>query len=312
MKKLHVYFMKDLRNHAFVELYNIITSYIDKQAPADANIKAAFEMVISQKEKLSDMQKRKPSVFSRENKKLTHSRNDYLISLRLRVQSYLLSPISTERDAAQEIQSLIEPYGREYYVPTIRRQTIFSDDLKNQLKKKDSLKKAVSFLGLSSLINTVIEMTHEIMNNYNERITENGKTKSKRKGVKEEAYYCMKVMADTINLVATVNKHNTEKRIAIDDYIYYIGGILQDFRTQLKSRNTKRSNTREEETTLQNQINIQSKDPKQLVTATTDSVDNSVVPSANSELTDTDNSTITDKLREDTSFLDSQEGVSSD
>src|SRR5690554_7552683 len=82
MKKLHVNFMKDLRNHEFVELYNLIINYIETQQVDDAHITTAFERVKSHQNKLQYMQKRKRSSFSIENKELTRHRNDYLISLR--------------------------------------------------------------------------------------------------------------------------------------------------------------------------------------------------------------------------------------
>ena len=242
MEKLHVNFMKDLRNHEFVELYSQIINYIKKQQVDDTNVNIAFEMVKSNEMKLLNMGVRKRSSFSIENKKLTRLRNDYLISLRLRVKSYLLSHIAAERDAAQHIHFVIKPYRKEYYVPTILPQTRLADDLKEHLKHNKDFREAVSLLGLSDLIGTIIDMTAEIIVNYQLRVNESGETKSKRAGVKEAAYRDMKIMADAINFMAVINQHNEEKMAIVEELIYSIDGIMKNFRTAMKSRNTKRKN----------------------------------------------------------------------
>ncbi|HTN68309.1 MAG TPA: DUF6261 family protein [Dysgonamonadaceae bacterium] len=258
MEKVHVNFMKDLRNHEFVELYNIIINYIEKQEVDDANVKIAFEKVKSHRVKLLDLEKRKRSKFSIRNRKLTRKRNEYLISLRLRVQSYLLSQIPAERDAAKQIDFVIKSYGREYYVATIVPQTIFVDDMEHRLKhNKKNFREAVSLLKLNDLINTITDMTVEIMANYKQRVNEDGETKSKREGVKNAAYLDMKIMADAINFMAIVNRHNEEKKAVVEELINNIDGILKDFRTQMKSRYTKRKNRKAVETAVQELINSQ-------------------------------------------------------
>lgn len=55
MKEIHVNFMKDLRNHEFVELYNLIIDYTEKQQVDDINIKTAFKQVASHRIKLRGM-----------------------------------------------------------------------------------------------------------------------------------------------------------------------------------------------------------------------------------------------------------------
>ena len=254
MKKLHVNFMKDLRNHEFVELYDIIISYIEKQQLNDANINIAFERVKSHKVRLFDMRKRTVSRFSIKNKKLTQQRNQYLNSLRYRVKSFMQSPISSERDAAKLIHHVIKPYGREFYVATILPQTRLVDDLEKNLKNSNKFRDAVSFLMMNDLMNFLIDTTAEIMSNYKQRVINNGEVKNRREGVRKAAYLDMKIMADTINLTAIVNRNNEEKRAIIEDIIYYIDGMLKDFRTVMRSRKTKRKNRKAIEAAVREMI----------------------------------------------------------
>lgn len=242
MKKFHVNFMKDLRNHEFVEVYNLIINYIEKQQMDDANITIAFERVKSHQNKLQNMQKRKRSSFSIENKELTRHRNDYLISLRLRVKSFLLSPSVAERDAANLIHYVLKPYGKEFYVATILPQTRLANDLEKNINENSDFRDAVSLLGLNELMNIIFDLTGEIMINYSLRVFETGETKSKRTGVKKAAYRDMKIMADAINFMAVINEHNEDEKAIVEELICYIDGILKDFRTAMRSRNTKRKN----------------------------------------------------------------------
>ncbi|HTN68215.1 MAG TPA: DUF6261 family protein, partial [Dysgonamonadaceae bacterium] len=228
------------------------------------NINIAFELVKSHKMKLFDMRKRERSKFSIKNRKLTRKRNEYLISLRLRVKSYLLSPIPAERGAAKQIHFVMKPYGRGYYVASILPQTRFAEDLEQKLKHKKSFREAILLLGLNDLLNTIINMTVEIMANYKHRVNENAETKNKREGVKKAAYRDMKIMADAINFATAVNQHSEDKIAVIEVLIYYIDGILRDFRTTMKSRNTKRKNREAVAAAVKQLISIQQEQPKLL------------------------------------------------
>lgn len=248
--------MKDLRNHEFEELYCIIIDYMDKQQLKDDNINTAFEHVKPHKKRFVNMRRRSPSKYSIKNKELTHLRNQYLISLRLRVQSFLLSQSISEREAAKEIQHLLNPYGREFYVPTIINQSRFADNLKTRLKKSSKFKEAIAHLHLTELLDSIIKMTVEIKENHGNRMSENHKIKSKRKGVREEAYRDMKIMTDTINVAILINRHNQDKKALIEALITSINAKLQDFRTLMRSRNTKRKNKKEVEAALAELINL--------------------------------------------------------
>jgi len=52
----------------------------------------------------------------------------------------------------------------------------------------------------------------------------------------------MKIMADAINFMAVINEQDEEKMTIVEELIYYIDGMLKDFRTAMRSRNTKRKN----------------------------------------------------------------------
>ena len=264
MRKIHVNFMKDLRNHEFEGLYCNIIDFVDKQQLEDESINTAFENVKAHKKRLFNMRRRSSSKFTIENKKLTHLRNNYLRSLRLRVQSFLLTNNTSEREAANVIQLILNSYGREFYVPTITTQSRFADNLKNHLKESKNFREAISLLHLRDLLDDIIELTVEIKKNHSNRIDESYEAKTKRKGVKQEAYHDMRIMADTINVAMLINRHNKEKKAIIEDLIYDINSILQDFHTPLKSRITKRRNKQAIEAAVEELTKAQKEQPKLL------------------------------------------------
>lgn len=204
------------------------------------------------------------SKFSIENNELKRIRNDYLISLRLRVQSFLLSQSKAERDAALEIQYAIKPYGREFYVASIFPQTRFAKNLKQRLKKNKKFRDAVLHLRLDDLLNAIIDMTADIMENYNQRRTKNKETQNKRAGVKEGAYRDMKIMADVINFTAVMDRRNQVKESVADEYIFFINVVLGDFHTMLKSRNTKSKNRKAVKAAVRELVRTQKEDLKLL------------------------------------------------
>ena len=265
MKKTHLGFMKNLRNHEFVELYNNIITSVEKQQLDDETIKTAFKRVKSHKRKLNNLTNRGRSMFAIENEKLTQTRNEYLSSLRLRVQSYLLSHIAAEREAARIIHLAIKPFGREYYVPTIVRQSSYVSNLELKLKEDEGFRKAFELLRLDDLFNTLIDLTDEIRTNHEERIKENGKDRNRRAGVKKAAYKDMKILADVVNLMAVINQHDKEKRSAIEKMIDSINATLEDSSTLLKTRITKRRNRKAVETAVQELITVQREAPRLLM-----------------------------------------------
>ena len=68
--------------------------------------------------------------------------------------------------------------------------------------------------------------------------------------MKKAAYRDMKIMADAINFMAVINEQDEEKMAIVEELIYYIDGILKDFRTAMRSRNTKRKNRKAVATAL--------------------------------------------------------------
>lgn len=234
--------MKDLKNHEFEGVYCDIIKLIDSKRVDDTNIQLAFTRIKSHVKNFDALRKPQRNKHSILNKELTLRRTDYLISLRLRVQSYMRSHLPEERVAAKLINSILGIYGKKYYVPTIVTQTTLVHDIVIYKEQNKGFKEAFALLGLTGLIDTIIEMTEEIMNNLNLRISENGANKKRKSGVRKVAYKDMKVLIDTINLMYVINIDNKEKRVIAENLMWDINSIFKDYRTPMRSRHTKRKN----------------------------------------------------------------------
>ena len=242
MEKLHISFMRELINIDFEGIYWDIIKLMKKKKVDDINIQLAFARVKPHVKKFDALRNRQRNENSILNEQLTRTRTDYLISLRLRVHSYMRSHIPEERVAAKRINFVLKMYGKKYYVPNILSQAAFVDEIVIHIKRREDFKEAFTLLGLTDLMDTIVKMTEEIMKNFGQRISDDGNNKARNNGVRKEAYKDMKIMIDAINFMYVINKDNEEKREIAEDLMWYINKIFKTYRTPMRSRQTKRKN----------------------------------------------------------------------
>ena len=264
MEKLHVSFMRDLLNIEFEGLYFDIIKLMEIKQVDDSNINIAFERVKPHVEKFDALRNRQRHPLSTLNKKLTRMRTDYLISLRLRVESYMRSHIPEERVAAERIYFVMDMYGKKYYVPSIITQSAFVDDLVANIKEHKDFKDAFTLLRLHDLMDTIAEMTEEIMKNYLQRVNDNSRRKERNKGVRMAAYKDMKVMIDAINFMYVLKRDDEDMKVALEDLMWHIKETFKAYSTPMKSRTTKRKNRRAVANAVKELIDMQQNPQKML------------------------------------------------
>lgn len=255
MKKLHISFMTDLFNIDFAEAYGFVINYIEQEKVGNGDLKIVSERVKSHKTKLHELRNRGRNTLSILNGELTRTRTDYLISLRLRVKSFMRSHLPNERTAAKRIYLILRSYDNSYYVPTIIQQTSFVKSIVNYGKEHKDFKEALTLLELDGLMEATVEITKEIMANYLQCVNDSGKSKSKSKDARSAAYRDLRTLADTLNVMLDLHRENEEKRAIAQEMILNINYRLEDFHTALKIRNTKRKNRKYRDTAVTNLIN---------------------------------------------------------
>ena len=262
MDKLHIGFMKDLRNWEFHSLYNYIIEVVDTEDLEDDKLKIAFERIKPYKVKFEYAFKpRDKNKYSIANQELIRLRTEYLISLRKRVESFMLSHLPKERDAGNVIQSVLSLFGKKYYVPTIITQNVLVENLLFHINNDENFKKAISTLDLNGLMTEIAKMSEVIMFNFGQCIFTNGERIYKRKDVRKEAYRDLKMMVDTINFLYLFSKDNEEESADLKKLMLRINGLLKYFHTPLKSRIIKNKNRKAVSDAIEDLIRVQ-KDPQ--------------------------------------------------
>ncbi len=243
MEKIHVGFMKDIRNWEFHRLYVLIINDMNRYQPKEGNIKTSFERIKPHVKKFKHaLEKRGKSEYSLANKDLTAQRNQCLIMLRKRVQSYLPSYLPEESGAAKSINFLLNQFGKKYFVATINTQDVMVDIINEKINASTSFRNALTVLNLNGLIDKINKLTEEILRNTVLLNKESVVSKSRRDGVRKQAFKDLRVMVDAINSAFYNNQEYEEIDMELWNLVSNINGTLQRIQTPWKSRISKLRN----------------------------------------------------------------------
>ena len=246
MEKLHVGFMKDLRNDDFKKLYNYIIALVEEEHLEDLDIQANLERAKTYQDKFANaFAKRERNPYAIANEKLIEHRTQCLVMLRNRLKSYLPSFIPQERVAAERIYFVMRPYGKKYYVPSFTTQSDLVDKLNTHINQTEEFKEAFTTLGFNGLMNQINELTHEIDQNYKQYITTSTQIQDQRKGVRKGAYIDLKIMIEGIMYKFNTCRGDQAKRDKLEVLMNKIDTYLKRFSTPLKTRRTQRKNQKE-------------------------------------------------------------------
>ena len=245
MRKLHVGFMKDLRNHVFHTLYDIIIKTVEDEHIEDLDVRANLERAKSHQDKfLKAFAKRERNPYAVANDDLIGQRTQCLMMLRNRLKSYLPSFIPQEQAAAKRIHFVMRQYGKKYYVRSNKTQADLVDKLNYHINKDGDFKDAFSTLGFNGLMADINELTQEINQNYKQYITTSTQIQEQRKGVRKAAYIDLKIMIEGIMYKFHTCQGDQTKRDELEVLMKNINITLKHFSTLLKSRKTQLANQR--------------------------------------------------------------------
>ena len=244
MQGLHISFMRDLKNIDFEGLYkNIILMMERQQHVDDPVIQVAFDRLKPHVPKFNDaLRTRVRNEHSIENDDLTKTRTEYLISLRRRVKSYLLSHIPKDRVAAKHIYFVLKRYDKTYYVPSITTQSQLVHDLFSYMREDEKFKESFAFLKLNPLMNAIENISIEIHKNSVQCTNDNVERKNKTDGVREDAYRDMKYFVNAIHFTYESNLDDEEKIVKLDRLIWLVNDVLKQYRTPMRAQTTKNKN----------------------------------------------------------------------
>ena len=245
MEKIHVSFVKDLRNREFSLLINTIAETLAKSKSENKSLKKATKNLQSHNKKLLKLKDTKPRHhLTRIIKEKVQKRTDCLVCLRMRIESSLLSPIAQERIAAERLMYWIDPYRKVLFKPSIQVQTQAVEFLNLDRSESTIIQEHASLLNIDYLLDVAIDETEDIKS----YVTERGKDKADKaingKNVRAAAYYDLRVLLEAMKTIYNLSS-NTQEAEEMVRLSALINEILKSFRRELRSRNTKRSNKKE-------------------------------------------------------------------
>lgn len=268
MEKMHISFIKDLKNREFYVLFNSLEDLLNENGGEDAIIARAAEKIKSHHKQLILLRDNKPCHhLTRVINTKVRNRTEYLACLRMKIEASLLSHKTEERVAAKRLIIWMSPYTKDIHKPTIGVQGQLVKFLMSDRDESKDIQKFITLLDLDELLEVIMDTTTEINKLFVERIKDKTHKAVNGKKVREAAYKDFQLLINAMEVSYNISSEG-EEREQIAKLSQLINECLKEFRTELKSRNTKRKNKKEIEVAVKELIEVEAKeDDSSLVVA---------------------------------------------
>lgn len=240
MFKVNYYYITKLKNQEFPAAYEMICSMFKEDETSVEDVAQSFENVQAHIEKLRFLKNMKlQHPLTREIRRMTQQRNKYLRSLKGRVTSALLSPIESEREAAQVLDLWL--FGYREYLSTARiyEQNALVGQMTHDFETKPAIQDAVSDAGVTSFMDSISAITEEIVTALVTRAKEKTAAKRKATVLRRDAYRDLKVFITSLQMTIALNKDDGG---VYQNYLNEINDIMEGFKGKYESRSTRRKN----------------------------------------------------------------------
>ena len=254
MKKIHLRFMKDILNIEFGELFDKIYNNVKTEKIDIASLTIAHQRLKPHsKEVLRMNYKKLRHPLTQLIQKQVTCRTEYLACLRLTVDAKMLSHKPEERIAAKRLLLWLRTYKNEIYAPTLHTQRRMMINLMDERMENVEIQQATALLNLDELLEELVKVDAKIKRNFLKRLNEKDIYDVNGKAIREAAYKDLKVLVSVIEASYNISVDDVKKEQLFQLGIY-INEELKVFRTQLRSRNTKRKNKKDMENAVEKLI----------------------------------------------------------
>lgn len=259
MQKMHISFIKDLKNYEFYELFVYLGLTLDTKEIENNQLKQVVGRIKNHRDKLRLLCDTKPRHHLTEiiNTKV-RNRTEYLACLRMKIEVDLLSPIPEMRVAAKRLKLWMKPYRKDIHKPTITTQGQLVEFLMHDREKDADIQACTSLLNLDTLLEIIVNITTEINKHFTTRLKDINRQSVNSKELREAAYKDLQLLTSVIE-VSYLMGEDEEKKERVVKLSRAIVGILKSFHTPLKSRNTKSRNKKEIDAAVEDLIDTSNK-----------------------------------------------------
>lgn len=255
MEKLHIRFMKDLRNHDFAQLFDAICNSAVKEKMNIPSITTVVERIEPHSRELLRLNHKKlQHPLTKLIEEQVNTRTEYLTCLRMSVEAKMLSHRSKERSAAQCLMYWLSPFKNKIYAPTIHRQSRMVEELMNDRKLNEKIQQATALLNLDELLKVIVKLNEKIRQNFLKRLNEKEIYSVDGLAIRDAAYNDLKMLLAFIEVTYSLCNDDDQKEqlIQLNSTIYE---HIKEFRTLLRARATKKKNKKDAEFAVKELIN---------------------------------------------------------
>lgn len=246
MKKLHINFMRRLKNNEFAILIDNINSSVCDEVTDNNVLQSIIEKINFHNDELAFLRDAPCGhPLTKKIEKLTYTRNEYLQSLRMQVKGKMLSHIKEERTAAEYLYWWIEKYKENLYVPSISTQTQLVHGMRNERRYNKDINEAAEVLVLTGLLDAIEKVTNTIVATERKRVKDTTKNIKKGKDLRSAAYADVQLLVSMIEVMFSMHPERDFQENTYFRLKQLLGTNLKDSHTVLKSRQTKRKNKKE-------------------------------------------------------------------
>lgn len=246
MKKLHINFMRRLKNNEFAILIDNINSSVCDEVTDNNVLQSIIEKINFHNDELAFLRDAPCGhPLTKKIEKLTYTRNEYLQSLRMQVKGKMLSHIKEERTAAEYLYWWIEKYKENLYVPSISTQTQLVHGMRNERRYNKDINEAAEVLVLTGLLDAIEKVTNTIVATERKRVKDTTKNIKKGKDLRSAAYADVQLLVSMIEVMFSMHPERDFQENTYFRLKQLLGTNLKDSHTVLKSRQTKQKNKKE-------------------------------------------------------------------
>lgn len=245
MQKMHISFLKELRNFEFSDFFDAIDLKLDHlNVEEHIYLQQIVEVIKDTRKQLLML---KHSNLGHPLTKVINdkvqARTEYLACLRMKIDAELRSHLPENRVAAKPLKEWHSSYKDELHLPSIHVQKNLVKCMMQEREEYAFLKDATKQLQLDDLLEAIMQVTNEIDSAYAQRSHEVNHIKTVGNGLREKAYKDLQILINAVDMSYKLG--NCEQRKQMSQLWGEICNTLKSFHTALKSRRTKSKNKRE-------------------------------------------------------------------
>ena len=245
MEKMHISFIKDLRNIEFLALVQLLVMVLDSNKIDNINLKEATDRIKKQKKGLLLLRNTKlRHPLTRVINQKVNTRTEYLKCLRMKVDADIFSPKPEKRIAAERLKLWLRGYKKSLYAQSIHSQGQMVGFMKHERAEKSDIQNAVTLLDLDELLKDIEDITSEIDKFFKKRVQDKNYKSVKGQEIRGAAYEDLQLLIDTMAVSYRRSVSEMEKE-QLTNLSEEINDQLIKMHAKLKSRNTRNNNKKE-------------------------------------------------------------------